>query len=276
MTSASVATAGIIGWVGLVVPHLARSLVGPDFARLLPAAALLGGGYLLLIDTLARTMAQVEIPLGILTAVIGTPFFIWLLASVSRLVVENPVMTLEGRDLTIGYPDRVVGTRSRRRLAEGRGAGAARPQWRRQDHAAQDAARAEDFKRIQLINNKMMSATMSAAVPDYGNIAETTGEIRKRAIRIWKYLQLPKVDVDEAAKESEHKQTQDAAQMKAALLSLDTCIMSFIQNPLFKNPEVLDAEQAEKARRDLEKIIVRSHLISKDAEKLRKVTEKLR
>ena len=83
-TSASVATAGIIGWVGLVVPHLARSLVGPDFARLLPAAAILGGGYLLLIDTLARTMAEVEIPLGILTAVIGTPFFIWLLASMQR------------------------------------------------------------------------------------------------------------------------------------------------------------------------------------------------
>jgi iron complex transport system permease protein len=84
VTSASVAAAGIIGWVGLVVPHLARSLVGPDFARLLPAAAILGGGYLLLIDTLARTMAQVEIPLGILTAVIGTPFFIWLLASVQK------------------------------------------------------------------------------------------------------------------------------------------------------------------------------------------------
>lgn len=84
VTSASVAAAGIIGWVGLVVPHLARSLVGPDFARLLPAAAILGGGYLLLIDTLARTLAQVEIPLGILTAVIGTPFFIWLLTSVQK------------------------------------------------------------------------------------------------------------------------------------------------------------------------------------------------
>ena len=83
-TSASVATAGIIGWVGLVVPHLARSLVGPDFARLLPTAAILGGGYLLLIDTLARTAAEVEIPLGILTAVVGTPFFIWLLASMQR------------------------------------------------------------------------------------------------------------------------------------------------------------------------------------------------
>jgi len=80
VTAASVAAAGIIGWVGLVVPHLARFLVGPDFGRLLPTAAILGGGYLLLIDTLARTIAPVEIPLGILTAVIGTPFFIWLLA----------------------------------------------------------------------------------------------------------------------------------------------------------------------------------------------------
>ena len=84
VTSASVATAGIVGWVGLVVPHMARSLVGPDFARLLPASAILGGGFLLLIDTLARTVAPVEIPLGILTAVIGTPFFIWLLASMSK------------------------------------------------------------------------------------------------------------------------------------------------------------------------------------------------
>ena len=84
VTSASVATAGIIGWVGLVVPHLARSLVGPDFAKLVPTAAILGGGYLLVIDTLARTVAEVEIPLGILTAVIGTPFFIWLLTGVQR------------------------------------------------------------------------------------------------------------------------------------------------------------------------------------------------
>jgi iron complex transport system permease protein len=84
VTSASVATSGVIGWVGLVVPHLARALVGPDFHRLIPTAALLGGGYLLFIDTLARTVAPVEIPLGILTAVIGTPFFIWLLAGMQR------------------------------------------------------------------------------------------------------------------------------------------------------------------------------------------------
>jgi iron complex transport system permease protein len=84
VTSASVATSGVIGWVGLVVPHLARSLVGPDFPKLLPTSAILGGGYLLLIDTLARTASTIEIPLGILTAVIGTPFFIWLLAGVQK------------------------------------------------------------------------------------------------------------------------------------------------------------------------------------------------
>jgi iron complex transport system permease protein len=84
VTSAGVAAAGIIGWVGLIVPHMARFLVGPEFGRLLPTAALLGGGYLLLIDTLARSAAQVEIPLGILTAVIGTPVFIWLLASARK------------------------------------------------------------------------------------------------------------------------------------------------------------------------------------------------
>jgi len=84
VTSASVAASGVIGWVGLVVPHLGRALVGPDFARLLPASALLGAGYLLLIDTLARSMAQIEVPLGILTAVIGTPFFVWLLARMQK------------------------------------------------------------------------------------------------------------------------------------------------------------------------------------------------
>jgi len=84
VTSASVATAGIIGWVGLVVPHIARTLVGPDFGRLVPAAALLGGGFLLVIETIARTVSPIEIPLGILTAFVGTPFFIWLLAGVSK------------------------------------------------------------------------------------------------------------------------------------------------------------------------------------------------
>ncbi|MGE0349972.1 FecCD family ABC transporter permease [Hydrogenophaga sp.] len=84
VTAASVAAAGIVGWVGLVVPHLARFLVGPAFPRLLPTAALLGGGFLLFIDTLARSLAPVEIPLGILTALIGSPFFIVLLRRASK------------------------------------------------------------------------------------------------------------------------------------------------------------------------------------------------
>jgi iron complex transport system permease protein len=80
MTSSVVAIAGVIGWVGLVMPHIARMLVGPNFDRLLPAAMLLGAGYVLFTDTLARTIAPIETPLGILTAVVGAPFFLWLLA----------------------------------------------------------------------------------------------------------------------------------------------------------------------------------------------------
>jgi iron complex transport system permease protein len=83
MTSAVVSISGVIGWIGLLVPHLARLLVGPDFRRLLPASMLLGAGYLLGVDTLARTIAPIEIPLGVLTAFLGAPAFVWLLA-VSR------------------------------------------------------------------------------------------------------------------------------------------------------------------------------------------------
>jgi iron complex transport system permease protein len=80
MTAAVVAISGIIGWVGLIMPHIARMLVGPNFDRLLPSAMLLGAGYLLFVDTLARTIAVTEVPLGILTAFLGAPFFLWLLA----------------------------------------------------------------------------------------------------------------------------------------------------------------------------------------------------
>ena len=80
ITASVTALAGVVGWVGLVIPHIARMLVGPCFGRLLPVSVLIGAGYLLIVDTLARTIAQVEVPLGILTAVIGAPFFVWLLA----------------------------------------------------------------------------------------------------------------------------------------------------------------------------------------------------
>ena len=83
-TSAGVAIAGIIGWVGLVIPHAARLIVGAEFSRVLPMSAVLGGAFLLLVDTLCRTVARTELPPGVLTALIGTPVFIWLLASSYR------------------------------------------------------------------------------------------------------------------------------------------------------------------------------------------------
>jgi iron complex transport system permease protein len=79
LASASVAVCGIVGWVGLVVPHLARLLVGPDHVRLMPVCLLLGAIFLLAVDTLARTLTAAEIPLGIVTALLGAPVFAVLL-----------------------------------------------------------------------------------------------------------------------------------------------------------------------------------------------------
>ena len=84
MTASVVAISGVIGWVGLVMPHIARLVVGPNFNRLLPAAMLMGAGYLLVVDTIARTLAETEIPLGVLTAFLGAPVFVWLLATGRR------------------------------------------------------------------------------------------------------------------------------------------------------------------------------------------------
>ncbi|QIP93446.1 FecCD family ABC transporter permease [Serratia fonticola] len=79
IVAAQVAVSGSIGWVGLLIPHLARLLVGPDHRRLLPAAMCLGALYMVLIDDLARSLSSSEIPLGILTALIGAPLFALLL-----------------------------------------------------------------------------------------------------------------------------------------------------------------------------------------------------
>ncbi|SKC46713.1 FecCD family ABC transporter permease [Maledivibacter halophilus] len=84
MTASVVSVAGLIGWVGLVVPHFSRMLVGPNFKKLLPAAVLVGGSYLLLVDNLARSIGSLEIPLGVLTSIIGAPFFIYLMLNVRK------------------------------------------------------------------------------------------------------------------------------------------------------------------------------------------------
>jgi len=70
-----VATSGIVAWVGLIIPHMARGLVGPDHGKLLPVSALIGAIYLLLVDDLARTVTVAEIPLGIITTLVAVPFF---------------------------------------------------------------------------------------------------------------------------------------------------------------------------------------------------------
>ena len=129
---------------------------------------------------------------------------------------------------------------------------------------------AEDFERIQVVNNRMMGAVMREASPDYGLISEATAEIRKRAARLKSNLQLPEPEKKEAGKGAEYRRPEDAAQMKAALLLLDRALMSFVRNPAFKNPDVVDAGEGARARRDLEDVIELSRLIGKDAERLSK------
>ena len=84
LTAASVAVSGMIGWVGLVIPHLSRKLVGNDCRQLLPTSMLMGASFMLLVDNISRNAMAVEIPIGILTAFIGAPFFIYLMTRKER------------------------------------------------------------------------------------------------------------------------------------------------------------------------------------------------
>lgn len=84
MTATSVSLCGMVGWVGLVVPHVVRLLVGAEFSRLLPLSMIIGGTFMLVVDTLCRTMTQIEIPPGVLTAAIGTPIFLLMMAATLR------------------------------------------------------------------------------------------------------------------------------------------------------------------------------------------------
>ena len=79
LTAASVAVSGMIGWVGLVIPHFCRMLFGYDYRRLIPAAALFGASFLIIVDDIARLATAGEIPLGILTAFVGAPIFLYLI-----------------------------------------------------------------------------------------------------------------------------------------------------------------------------------------------------
>lgn len=79
LTASSVCIAGTISWVGLVIPHLGRMMVGPNNTKLLPVTALLGGLFMLVVDTLTRTVGAAEMPISILTGIVGAPFYAWLL-----------------------------------------------------------------------------------------------------------------------------------------------------------------------------------------------------
>jgi iron complex transport system permease protein len=84
MTASAVSISGKVDWIGLLLPHLARLIVGPSFSVLLPVSVVLGALFLLLVDTFSRLTFSIEIPIGILTAIIGAPFFISLLFRAKR------------------------------------------------------------------------------------------------------------------------------------------------------------------------------------------------
>ena len=79
LTAVSVSISGVIGWVGLIVPHVTRMLFGPQHRLLIPVSFLLGSLFLIGVDTISRTLLDAEIPLGILTALLGAPFLAWLM-----------------------------------------------------------------------------------------------------------------------------------------------------------------------------------------------------
>lgn len=79
ITAASISVSGMIGWVGLVIPHFARMLIGCDYRKLLPASVLMGASFMLIVDNIARLATTSEIPIGILTSFVGAPFFLYLI-----------------------------------------------------------------------------------------------------------------------------------------------------------------------------------------------------
>jgi uncharacterized membrane-anchored protein YhcB (DUF1043 family) len=111
----------------------------------------------------------------------------------------------------------------------------------------------EDFTRLQLINNEMMQTVFVKRSVDLKLIAATSAEINKRATRLSETLVLPRLD--NKAKNQKPDDPGNDSGLQAGLLALDRCIMSFIANPLFKQPNVVDAQLALKARRDLDLII---------------------
>lgn len=133
----------------------------------------------------------------------------------------------------------------------------------------------QDFLQLQTVNNRMMETTFANNVVDYKGIAEASAEIKKRAARLKTNLPLPEQENGEHAEQPLKGWDElDLGQVKPALKALDDLIMSFVSNPIFQKPQVVDLQQSAKARRELDAIIRLSAKIKKSAEKLTKTTAK--
>jgi hypothetical protein len=132
----------------------------------------------------------------------------------------------------------------------------------------------DDFEHIQVVHNRMMQETFSNNTLDYKRIAEASAEIRKRAARLKSNLPLAESEKDEKDEQPPKGWNElDQGQVKPALLALDDLVMSFVNNPIFQKPEVVDVQQSSKALRDLEAIIKLSTKIKKSADKLTKTRQ---
>ncbi|HLA11504.1 MAG TPA: hypothetical protein VJ023_13035 [Pyrinomonadaceae bacterium] len=126
----------------------------------------------------------------------------------------------------------------------------------------------EDFTRLQEVNNRMLAENIPLTVPNFTDVIQSLDEIRKRAVRLRENLYLPKISSDEKSKAP--PKIADASALKTALLMLDERIMSFIENPIFQKPGVVDVKQASQAQSDLDSIVELSRKIAKDTERLKK------
>ena len=130
----------------------------------------------------------------------------------------------------------------------------------------------EDFERLWSLNKEMTAAASTDSGPDYTYVVARTMEVKNRATRLQNTLSLPKPEIDQKIKS--HPVAQNRKQLKAVLSDLNSRIESFVTNPYFKNPKVLDNELTNRASRDLETIIELSRSIRKSAESLNRVLER--
>jgi hypothetical protein len=129
----------------------------------------------------------------------------------------------------------------------------------------------EDYQQIQVVNNQMMHATFGSrtSAVDTKLVAKALGEINSRASRLRSNLKLPKSEDEEQKQPLLNSEISDIRQLKSSLLVLDGLVMSFIENPMFRNHGVIDLDQSAKARRDLKGIIELGSLIKQTADKLK-------